>query len=220
MPKKHEIVYPIFLECCQYSEDAFWENIFEDLAYGKPPYGTYISKGFLTCSYKTKEFTYKIERKDPKILHDDIMELLSKKLGVLSQKEKVKKRLAFNKVEKDIKTSRQDWGSIRKKNVRDTLYEKYVIEMKHKHKLNIKQCKYLLSIIIISIMFKTISTKDIEYEDDRIRNIKGIEFEDGEVILKRPLCSLSSVIAETPDIGEGKKMSENWGKYLKQIRAN
>jgi hypothetical protein len=68
MPVKREIVYPVFLECCQYADDIFWENVFEDLAYGKPPYGTYISKGFLCCSFKNKEFSYKIERKDCKIV--------------------------------------------------------------------------------------------------------------------------------------------------------
>ena len=47
MPIKKEIVYPVFLECCEFSVDSFWENIFEDLAYGKTPYGTYINKNFL-----------------------------------------------------------------------------------------------------------------------------------------------------------------------------
>ena len=63
MPLRKEIVYPIFLECCQYTEDTFWESIFTDLAYGKPPYGTYISKGFLCCTHKKKDFSYKIEKK-------------------------------------------------------------------------------------------------------------------------------------------------------------
>lgn len=166
MPKKHEIIYPVFLECCQYAEDTFWESIFEDLAYSRTPYGTYISKGFLACSYKGKEFSYKIERKDPEILYNDIIKLLTEKLGILSQKEKIKKRLVFDQFEKSIKQSRQEWASIRKKNVKDTLYEKYVIEMKRKHSLSIKQCKYLLSMIMISIMFKSITSKDIEYKGD------------------------------------------------------
>ena len=46
MPIKKDIVYPGFIECLQFTEDIFWENIFEDLAYGKTPYGTYISKDF------------------------------------------------------------------------------------------------------------------------------------------------------------------------------
>ena len=79
MAIKKEILYPVFLECLQFINDAFWENIFEDLAYGKTPYGTYINKDFLCCNYKNKEFSYKIEKKDPKTLYNDIYSLLGNK---------------------------------------------------------------------------------------------------------------------------------------------
>lgn len=220
MPVKKEILYPVFLECCQFADDVFWEGIFEDLAYGKAPYGTYISKDFLCCSYKNKEFSYKIERKDSKILYDDIYKLLTEKLGILSHKEKAKKRLDFHELEKNIKQSRQNWASIRRKNIKDIMYEKYVIDMKRKHCLSVKQCKYLLSIILLSVMFKTITSKDITYKDDKIQNISGLEFDKGKVILKRSLCSLGENICETPDLDdlEIKTMSENWERYLKILR--
>ena len=44
---KNELVYPIFLKCCEISDDDFWKYVFEELAYGRSPYGTYIKKGFL-----------------------------------------------------------------------------------------------------------------------------------------------------------------------------
>ncbi len=81
MPLKKEIIYPIFMECCQYTTDAFWENVFEDLSYGKTPYGTYISKDFLCCSYRKKDFSYKIERKEAKKVYDEVHTLLVNKLG-------------------------------------------------------------------------------------------------------------------------------------------
>jgi hypothetical protein len=221
MPVKKEILYPVFLECCQFADDVFWEGIFEELAYGKAPYGTYISKGFLCCSYKNKEFSYKIERKDPKILYNDIYNLLTEKLGILSHKEKAQKRLDFHELEKNIKQSRQEWASIRRKNIKDIMYEKYVIDMKRKYSLSIKQCKYLLAIILLSIMFKTITSKDIIYKDDKIQNISGLEFAKGKVILKRPLCTLGSeTISETPDLDDlgMKTMSENWERYLRNLR--
>src|SRR3990167_6486747 len=193
MPVKKEIVYPVFLECCQYASDAFWESVFEDLAYGKAPYGTYISKNFLCCSYKNKEFSYKIERKEPKILYDDVYKLLTEKLGILSHKEKAQKKLVFHELEKNIKESRQDWASIRRKNIKDVMYEKYVIDMKEKYSLNIKQCKNLLSII-----FKTITSKDITYSDNKIQDIHGIDFSQGKIILRRPMCSQGTLFSEFP----------------------
>ena len=67
MPIKKDIIYPIFLECCEYTKDEFWRSIFEDLAYGITPQGTFISKGSLCCSYKRKQFSYTIQRKEPQI---------------------------------------------------------------------------------------------------------------------------------------------------------
>ena len=53
---KYKLIYPFFIECLQYTSDKFWKNVFEDLAYGITPAGTYINKDFLTCNYKDKEF--------------------------------------------------------------------------------------------------------------------------------------------------------------------
>ena len=144
MTVKKEIIYPIFLECCQFANDRFWINVFEDLAYGKYPYGTYISKDFLCCNYKDKEFSYKIERKNPEILYNDVYSLLAKKLGLLSHKDKIKKKIDFYNIHNDNKENKT-WGSIRKKNIKDLLLENYVIDMKKIYSLTITQTKYLLS---------------------------------------------------------------------------
>jgi hypothetical protein len=219
MPAKNEIIYPIFLECCQFAEDTFWENIFEDLAYGKYPYGTYINKGFICCSYKGKEFSYKIERKDPRVLYDDLYGLFSTRLGILSQKEKLKKRLDFHEVEKNIKESRQKWSDIRKKNIKDLLIERYVIKLRRENSLSIKQAKYLLSLISLAILFKIITSKDITYEDDEIKNIEGIEIVNGKIVLKHSIYNIMP--SSSPKITVvSKKMSDNWEKYLKQLAKN
>ena len=93
---KREIIYSIFLECSDFCTDNYWKNIFEDLAYGQAPYGTYISKGFFCCNYKNKEFSYKIEKKDARKLFDDICGLC-KKIGLLSHDDKIQKKIDFQK---------------------------------------------------------------------------------------------------------------------------
>jgi hypothetical protein len=217
MPIRKEIIYPIFLECCQFVEDTYWEIIFEDLAYGKCSYGTYISRDFLCCSYKGKEFSYKIEKKDPNILYTDIYNLLTKKLGILSKKDKIKKRTEFYKTEQDIKQSRQTWSSIKKKNLKDLLIEQYVIKIKKKYSLNISQSRYLLSIIFIAIVFKVITSKDIDYENGHINNIKGIEFNNKQILIQRNLYNIK--IDFSPEIINNKKiMSDNWEKYLDNLK--
>ena len=179
---KKEIIYPIFFECFKYIQDTFWETVFEDLAYGKTPYGTYISKGFLSCSYKDKEFSYKIENKNPEILYNDVFDLLSNKLGLQSQREKNKKKQDLQLFEDELKDYRKSWNNIRRKNIKDLLIEQYVMDMKNKHHFDIKQSQYLLSVIYISMIFKVIVSKDIIYENGIITNIEGITFKNKKII--------------------------------------
>jgi hypothetical protein len=217
MTIKKEIIYPIFLECCQYSNDIFWENIFEDLAYGKTPYGTYISKGFLCCNYKDKEFSYKIEQKDSEQLYKDIYLLLSKKLGLLSQRDKMKKKIDFFNIEEHLKEGRKNWSSIRKKNIKDLLIENYVLDMKNKHLLTLKQTQYLLSIIFIAMIFKVITVKDIHYENGKIEHIDGIEIKHKEINILRDIYNTETTLNNCIII-EPNLMSDNWEKYLINLK--
>ena len=82
-----------------------------------------------------------------------VLNRLTNKLGILSNKEKVKKREHFNDTENKIKNCKQDWVNIKKKNIKDLLVERYVVDMKNKYSLTIKQSKYLLSIILATSNF-------------------------------------------------------------------
>jgi len=160
-----KLVYPIFLNCCQYTDDIFWEDIFADLAFGKPPFGTYLSKDFLCCSLKQKEFNYKIENKDSVTVYKEVFYLLRNRLGIFSRQEKVPKISDFKK-----------WNDIKKKNLKKLLIELFVIRMKTKHSLSITQTRNLLSTILNALVFKVITTTDIDYSNGRINKIEGINF--------------------------------------------
>lgn len=217
MPIKKEIIYPVFLECCHYADDTFWENIFEELAYGKSPYGTYISKDFLSCSYRKKEFNYKIEKKDAETMYKEVYKLLTKRLGLLSQTEKVKKKKAFTDLEDKIKDSRKSWFDIKKKNMKELLIELYVSRMKNKYSLSVKQAKNLLSIILFSLIFKVIKVDDIDYSNGQINSIKGINFSKKQVLIEHDLYNIE--VSFVPDIFVDKKaMADNWEKYLESLR--
>lgn len=217
MTIKKEILYPMFLECFQFTTDSFWENVFEDLAYGKTPYGTYINKNFLCCNYKNKEFSYKIEKKDPMQLYNDVYNLLVKKLGLLSVRDKLNKKIDFNNIEEDLKNTRKNWNNIRKKNIKDLLIENYVINMKNKYNLNVSQSRKLISTIFIGLIFKVFSVKDINYDNGVIESINGITFEDNKVILERDIYDIENdyrkcILIDKPLI------SDNWEKYLNNLQ--
>jgi len=190
MPIRKEILYPIFLECCTHSDDIYWQNIFEDLSYGISPYGTYFSKDYLCCNYKKKEFSYKIEQKESKQIYKEVYNLLSKKLGLLSQSQKIEKKKDFINFEDSIKETRKTWNDIRKKNIKELLIEQYTVKMKNRYSLNIKQTRNLLKVIIIALVLKIITANDIDYENGTITKIEGINFESKKILYQRNLYKI------------------------------
>lgn len=217
MPVKKEILYPMFLECLEYTTDSFWENVFEDLAYGKTPYGTYINKSFLCCNYKNKEFSYKIEKKDSEQLYNDVYNLLVKKLGLMSIRDKLNKKIDFNNIEEELKLSRKNWNNIRKKNIKDMLIENFVINMKNKYLLTLKQSRTLISNIFIGMIFKVITAKDIDYEDGEIKGIDGFSFRDNEIIIERDIYDIENEYRKCILIDKS-LMSDNWDKYISNLQ--
>ena len=216
----NELIYPIFLEVCKYAdEDIFWKYVFEDLAYGRAPYGTYITKNFMCCNYKGKEFSYKIEiTKQPEVLFDEIYNLLHTKFGLLSDKDKIKKRQIFDSVN-DNKDWNNNWNSIKKKNIKNIIIENFIIKQKTKNLLSIKQARKLLSLIIIGIIFKTITSDDINYENGQINDIDGIKFEEKKICVTKNICDFGSNLL--PEIViEKKTMSDNWDKYISSLKKN
>ena len=211
-----KLLYPIFLDCCKYTDDNFWKFIFEDLAYGKSPYGTYITKNFLCCNYKGKEFSYKIDlNKDSKILYDEIFNILHNKFGLLSQKDKLKCRKIFN-LQQNFTNDKDDWSSLRKKNIKIILIEKFVINKKKKHKLSFRQTRKLFSTILIGLIFKTISKEHIDYSNGDIQSIEGINFKDSKIILHTDIYNSHS----TPSfiVKEEEFLSNLWPKYLTKLQ--
>jgi hypothetical protein len=214
---KKEILYPVFLECLKFINDSFWENIFEDLAYGKTPYGTYINKEFLCCNYKDKEFSYKIEKKDPEILYNDIYSLLGKKLGILSIRDKTNRQIDFQNIENELKECRKNWSNIRKKNIKDLLIERYVLNMKTRYSLSYKQAQTLLSTIFIGLVFKVISVKDIKYSDGIITEIEGISFSEKEFKFEKNIYG-NDIEFRKCILLDKNSMSDNWEKFLTNLK--
>ena len=176
-----EITYPIFLECAAYTEDHFWRSVFEEMAYEKTPYGCYITKGYLNCSFKGKEFSYRIpDAGDPAKVHADVMALVRDRLGVSSSSDKLRHIQDFARMEdeiKDLKNSK--WTSIKKKTSKDFIIENFVIEMKAQWHLSESITRQLLGTIISGMIFKVYCPKDIHYELGKITAIDGLEFHEG-----------------------------------------
>lgn len=184
---KREIVYPFVLNCCTYTEDNFWKGVFEDLAYGIPPSGTFLSKDVLFCTLKGKTFSYKIENADPKILYNKIYDILTKKLGIYSTQEYKNKLQLFNNLENRMRDDIDDWNKIRKKNIKELLIEKYIIDSMLENNVPFEKSKKILALIYLAFQFKVLNSRHINFENGKIESIQGIDFREGKLYLSQDL---------------------------------
>jgi hypothetical protein len=220
--KEKDIIYAIFLDCCKFTNDIFWKTIFEELSRGITPYGIYISKDFLCCNFKNKEFSYKIDiEKDSEILFNEIFDIFKNKFGLLSIQEKIEQRQIFDNIKDNLKKNKEIWSNIRKKNLKENIIEKFILKQKKIFNLSVKQCRYIIYIITTSLIFKIISNNDIIYKNSEIIQINGIIFQQEKIILDKDIF-MKEIENLKPKIEyiENKVMLKNWYKLLKDINKN
>lgn len=191
MPLKREVVYPIFLKCVPYVQnDVFWKETFEDLAYGICYGGAYITKGVLCSKVKSKEFVYKFNDKEPERICQDVMRLLKEKLNIMSRNERKAILEEMVEVEQSLNNMRRtEWVEIKKKSLKDILFQNFVIRMKSEFELKDSQVKKLYNTINLGLMLKSIKNSDIVYENGEIRELRGFHFSKGRYRVSMDLYS-------------------------------
>lgn len=194
-----QLLYPIFLDCINLTKDEYWKNIFENLAFGIPPYNTFFRKDNLICNVKGKEFNYKIETEiEPSLLFDKIYNYLHNILGLLSDNQIKNEELNFDNQNKN-------------KKIIPSVIDEYCNRMKNDHKLTIDKVKRLQRYINLNILLKTELIDYIEYDDDgTIKEILGIVYKDGNIETKKYLpdkCQYDVLI-------ENELMYDYWEKYI------
>lgn len=197
-----EIVHPIFLQCLQYTDDLFWKMVFEEMSYNSCFSGTYITRGTYYCNIKSKEFSYKFQDAHPKDIFENISSLL-KKHNIIGKSDTI----LFLKEYEDAKQSidevlGQEWSEIRKKNLKDLMFQNFLIRMKYEFELRDSQVKKLYSFINFCLLLKTMTNQSVLYKDGRIESIEGITFSKGKYHIDLELYALE-------DTTPSKKQDDN-----------
>jgi len=173
----------------------------------------YIHKDFLVCNYKDKAFSYKLLQKNPEELFSDIYKLFKNKLQMFSRDDILQKQYEIDGLNKKIVYS--SWGDIKRKNIKDTLVENFVLDMKNKYYLTYNQTRDLLNIINVGLIFKYISYKDIEMIDGKITNISCIEFQDGLIKYIRDIFIHTDGRIPIPIVFKcDTSISKEWDRYV------
>lgn len=220
---KKEILYPIFLQCASQVDDPFWRYVYEDLSYGKCPYGLSLQKNYLSCYVRGKEFSYKIDSdKPPRMVFEELDALLRDRAGILSEKEKMteRARLCRQRTTVPNKSTKEEWTQVKKKMIRDTLLEQYVLENSQKYNVTATMAKRVLSLLIVGLMFKTITAKDIFYQNGFIKKIDGFEFEPRKIVVQKNVLHCKHY--PSPSLDEGtttKPLHTYWTTYLEDMKV-
>ena len=219
---KNRITYPYLLECCNYTNDAYWKSIFSNLSCGVPPNGVYIHKDYLVCNYKDKSFSYKLQNKNSEELFNEIYTLFKTNLQMISRDDILQKQNIIDNLNKKIVYN--NWSDIKRKNTKDLLLEDFVLDMKNKHNLDYKYARDLLNIINIGITFKYINCKDIIMENGAVQRITCLSEDTTKDVFKNVHDMLSNNCNGNckntlPVIFKmDTSLSKEWDKYIQYYK--
>lgn len=210
MSAKRELLYPIFLRCVPYlpTEDVFWKETFQDLAYGVTYGGSYITKGVLCSKTKGKEFVYKFNDKEPEHIVLEVTRLLKEKLHIMSRNER--KALLDDMI--DVKDQLEkirhlEWADIKKKSMKEILFQNFLIRMKSVHELKDVQVKKLYNTIHLGCLLKSIKNTDVLYSNGDIQEIRGFHFSKGRYRVDMDLYSgLEEEVGRTVEKKEDRRL--------------
>lgn len=213
---KKTIQYPIFISFLAFVNDPFWRFIYEDMAYSRCPYGIYLQKNYLCCNIKNKEFIYKLEEnKDIEETYNDINSLLKNRLGLLSEKERIIQKDSVIK----LRNKKEDWINVKKKIIRETLLEQFVMDKSIQFNLSVNVIHKMLCLLIIGLIFKTINSKDIIYNNGIIENINGFVFFPKKVIVTKNILINKCMKSNDEPINNKKLLFTYWSLYLNEINS-
>lgn len=170
---RKEIIYPIFLKISQSLSDTYWIYLFEDMAYGICPFGTYIDTDSIICNFKGKQFRYSFIDKSEEDIKNNLMTIFTSKLNIYSKIDYLKNRTNFGK---GLQLSYNQWKDIKKKSIKEILIENYVLSLKLKYNHSDIKSRKILSIINMAFTFKIISNQNVIYDpkECKIIDITGL----------------------------------------------
>lgn len=224
---RDELLHPVFLNCCRYAVDLFWENLFEDMAYGITPYGTYIANDAIYCKAPDgSTVSTFIDHVDPEKTYNDFYDILFGVMNISSPEQRIQAQDAFKAADESSVSSRVKWVDIRKKNIKDILIDVFVSKMKDEYKLSLRSSVKLKTAIVSGLAFNTLDSSDVHMEDGYISSIDGIDFEHGKFVNNIDDYNDTEDVTELMDSlnmtdytskAKTKNLSDLWKRYLDDI---
>lgn len=176
-PKKKDkyYKYPFFVQCSNVVTDPYWKKIFTDMGTGRCPHGFYIEGNTLYKKNKKSPIPLDI-RTDVAGASRDIIEFFHSVGGIFSpaevSKERQERALSFENMPKVYYT----WGEANNRMRADIIF--FFAQKEAEEKSLTKQERdALIRTIYKSILLKELTPKMITCTDNRIEEIKNLEWD-------------------------------------------
>ncbi len=206
---KKELIYPVFLKCSHSHPDPFWQYVFEDLAYGISPFGTFFDHetGTIQCNFKGKEFNYAFHQKSSEEVCTELIDLFRRKLQLLSRTDYLHQRSVLGE---HLKFSFQSWKDIKKKNIKDILLEEYILSTQE----NVLSARKFLSLIQMALHFKLITNDDIVFDSKTNRVVQIHHFDVKQGIIPSFSFSYNLNKQETEEKSSKLDVYSMWRQFI------
>ena len=159
-----ECLFPIFLECKEWTLDPYWQEVFINCSMGKFPKGLRMSKdgSLILFNGKTREII-SLDG-EPLDVFKTMIKIFKEKMGLISDRDIVKQKKEISILKEKLKEGYEGtWKQIKPKKTRNILLLNFVIDCKKEYNLTQKEAEKLMSLIRLGFIFKTISSDSIDY---------------------------------------------------------
>jgi hypothetical protein len=170
------IIYPIFEQCANLTEDAFWQKILSECARGKFP-----SRGF---SFKNNLLNYKKGNKTERLeipnsaseAFSSILTFFQTVAGIMSAADKAKLLQAEEeKLLRDLEW-REDltWKEIKPEKLKDIMINEFIDEISTKMEYDEEEKRELITIVKKGFILKYFGPDNVILENGKIVEIEGL----------------------------------------------
>ncbi len=212
---KKEPIYPVFIECSGYTLDPFWKEVFIGCGFGKCPRGLrIIDSNTISVIPAIKNGVKRIYTLPTgvKEIFTFLSTLLRKELNLRSEMDNHLEETSIHQIQSQNREllNVEEWKDIRNKRLREKKIIDFVLRCKENYELSTIQSKSLLNKIHLGFILKTLSPLSIQYVNDRIESIVGLEWNGNSF----DLCYENKVNIER--CGESSKCGKMIEKYIKE----
>jgi hypothetical protein len=172
---KPEVIYPIFAEASELTEDRFWKSILNDASIGKFPKVFYFVNGTLSYKLKNKIVTVNIDMKNARNALDILCTFMRDRAGILSDIdmiEKNKEQRIRMSIIADVEIN--SWSQIKCKTHRSILIAKIVSSISNIYDLDKNASSNLEDLIRLGILAGYFNNTTIHVENGYITGIDGL----------------------------------------------